>query len=227
MPILKYMGWVGASLVVFLLYADWYLPRPVTERYGDTIDRPVIRITSLQPPPERIFIDTSVSTLVPPPRSFEDTVPSRTSPSVQSHASLGALAIIERETPPRTSKATSERPAPSILDVSESRGTLTEADRLDIPHLQHEAPAQRISSVKRMTSPNVAVIPASNEVVQQRRGAANKAADVEKSKPGSLDRKKKAAKTDRSKAAVEVKPCLPNVFGGILKALNISRGCET
>ena len=228
MPILKYIGWVGASLVVFLLYADWYLPRPVTKPSGETINRPVIRIASLQPPPERIFIDTSVPTFVPPPMFFEDTAPSRTSPPLQSRASPEALGLIERETPPRTIKDTSERPATSILDLSESRGTLTEADRLDMPHLQPAARAQRISSVKRTAPPSVAaIIPASNGVVQHRRRAANNTADVEKSKLGSQHRKKNDTKTDRPKAVVEVKPCLPNAFAGMLKVLNISRGCET
>jgi hypothetical protein len=105
---------------------------------------------------------------------------------------------------------------------------LTEADRRDIPHLQHEAQAQRISSVNRRAPPNVAaIIAASNAVVQRTHGAANKAAHVEKSKLGSQHRKKKVAKTDRSKAVVQAKSCPPNAFAGMLKALNISRGCET
>jgi hypothetical protein len=159
---------------------------------------------------------------------FEDTAPSPTSIPLQSHASPGALALIERETPPRTTKDTNERPAPSKHDVSESRGTLTEADRRDIPHLQHEAQAQRLSSVNRTAPPNVAaIIAASNAVVQHTRGAANKTAVPEKSKLGPQHRKKKAARTDRSKAVVQVKSCLPNAFAGMLKALNISRGCET
>jgi hypothetical protein len=228
MPVLKYIGWVGVSLVVFLFVADWFLPKRVRESHGDTIRRPVIRITSLQPPPERIFIDTSVPTIVPPPMLFEDTAPSPTSQPLQSHASPGALALIERETPPRTIKDNSERPGPSKHDVSESRGTLTEADRRDIPHLQHEAQAERISSVNRRAPPNLApIIAASNAVAQHTRGAPNKTADVEKPKLGPQHRKRKAAKTDGSKAVVQVKSCLPNAFAGMLKALNISRGCET
>ena len=227
MPILKYIGWVGASLVVFLFYADWYLPRHVTESSGATINRPV-RITSLQAPPERIFIDTSVPTIVPSPTLFEEVPPSGISPLMQSTASSGAMALMESWATRRTTMDASERPAPSKHDVSESRGTLTEADRLDLPHRQHEAPARRISSVNRRPPPNVAaMIPASNGVVQQTRGAAVKTANVEKSKVGSQHSKKKAAKTDRSKAVVQVKSCLPNPFGDMLKALNISRGCET
>src|SRR6188472_2695210 len=98
MPILKYIGWVGASLVMFLFYADWYLPKPVAEHSGDTINRPIIRITSLQTSPERIFIDTSVPTIFPPANSFGGTAPSPISPALQSHSSLGALALAESET---------------------------------------------------------------------------------------------------------------------------------
>jgi hypothetical protein len=98
---------------------------------------------------------------------------------------------------------------------------LTEADRLGIPHVQ-DAGAQRISSVKR--PPNAgAIIPASNGAVQRRRAAANKKADVEKTKLGPQQQKKKGG---RSNAIVEVKPCLPNAFAGVLKALNISRECK-
>src|SRR5688572_30550501 len=100
MPILKYIGWVGSSLVVVLLCADWYLPRPVTESSGVAIDRPAIRIAFLQPPPERIFIDTSVPTIVPPPVLFEATDPSRASQPLQSNRSSGALTLIERDAPP-------------------------------------------------------------------------------------------------------------------------------
>ena len=185
----------------------------MTEPAGDTVNRPVIRITSLQQPPEQVFIDTSLPTIAPPPMLFGDTVPSQTSPPLRP-----------------TTTATSERLAASILDVSESRDTLTDADRLDISQRQREAPAQQISSVERMAPPNVAaIIPqrASNEVVRHRRVAANKTGDVEKSKPRPQHRKKQAAKTERSKAAVEFKPCPSNAFGDLLKALNMSRGCET
>ena len=103
MPILKYMGWVGASLFALLLLANWYLPRPVTEPAGDTVNRPVIRITSLQQPPEQVFIDTSLPTIAPPPMLFGDTVPSQTSPRCN-RTPLWALTIIERETLRPTTK---------------------------------------------------------------------------------------------------------------------------
>jgi hypothetical protein len=41
---------VGASLFV----ADWYLPKPLPEPARNGINRPVIRIASVQQPPERL-----------------------------------------------------------------------------------------------------------------------------------------------------------------------------
>lgn len=38
---------------------------------------------------------------------------------------------------------------------------------------------------------------------------------------------KSATNTDRSKLAVEAKPCQSNAFGSLLKVLNLSSGCQT
>jgi hypothetical protein len=38
---------------------------------------------------------------------------------------------------------------------------------------------------------------------------------------------KRTANMDRSKATIEIKSCRPNAFGSLLKALNLSPGCET
>ena len=144
---------------------------------------------------------------------------------------LSTLAIIELETPPRTTKTASEPLARSTVGMSESRDTLTRADRLEITYVQYEPPTQPISSVEPMNPTDVKpMIPQQppNKVAQRRPGANEKKVVVAKPKPrpkhpGS----KKAAKTDRSKATIEIKACRPNGFDGLLKALNISPGCET
>lgn len=87
MPIGRYIAWVGASLLALLFVADWYLPKPLPEPAGDAINRPVIRIASVQQPPERISIDTSQPTIVPPPTLVGDPAQSEPSPPLQSHAS--------------------------------------------------------------------------------------------------------------------------------------------
>jgi hypothetical protein len=89
MPIVRFITWVGTSLLALLFVADWYLVKPLPEPAGDGINRPVIRIASVQQPPERIIIDTSQPTIVPPPTLFTDVAPSEPSP-LQSYASAVA-----------------------------------------------------------------------------------------------------------------------------------------
>ena len=104
MPIVRFMTWVGASLIALLFVADWCLPKPLQEPAGDAINKPVIRIASVQQPPERIIIDTSQPTIVLPPMLFTDAAPSEPSP-VQSHASAV--------------------PPPTVIDVDKKRRKVT------------------------------------------------------------------------------------------------------
>lgn len=91
MPIGRYIACVGTLLLVLLLVANWFLPQSLAEPAGDEINRPVIRIASVQQPPERIVIDTNVPTIVPPPIItpapvlVEEARPSESVP-LQSHA---------------------------------------------------------------------------------------------------------------------------------------------
>ena len=86
MPIGRYIACVGASLLALLFAVDWYLPKPLPELADDAINRPVIRIASIQHPPERIVIDTTQPTIVPAPTLVAEAVPDEPSP-MQSHAS--------------------------------------------------------------------------------------------------------------------------------------------
>jgi hypothetical protein len=94
MPIGRYIAWVGASLLALLFVADWYLPKPLPEPAGNGINRPVIRIASVQQPPERIIIDTSQPTIVPPPTVVGDAAQSELSPPPQSYASAVSPAMV-------------------------------------------------------------------------------------------------------------------------------------
>ena len=71
MPIVRYIFWVGTSLLALLFVANWLLPEPPPEPVHEAIDKPVIRITSIQQSPERVVIDTNQPTIVPPPALFE------------------------------------------------------------------------------------------------------------------------------------------------------------
>jgi hypothetical protein len=86
MPIGRYLCWVGGSLLALLFAVDWYLPNSSPEPARDAINRPVIRIASVQQPPERIVIDTSQPTIVPPPTLVAEAVPEQPLP-MRSYAS--------------------------------------------------------------------------------------------------------------------------------------------
>ena len=50
---------------------SWFVPQPVAEPIRSGIDRPVIRISSVEKLPERVDIDTSLPTIVPAPNVFD------------------------------------------------------------------------------------------------------------------------------------------------------------
>ena len=66
MPVGRYIAWVGASLLALMYIADWWSPQSLTEAAGDQVERPAIRIASLERPPELVVYDTSLPTIVPP-----------------------------------------------------------------------------------------------------------------------------------------------------------------
>ena len=67
MPLLRYFGFAGSALVILLFGLSWCFPQPVSEPIRSGIDRPVIRISSVEKLPDRVDIDTSLQTIVPPP----------------------------------------------------------------------------------------------------------------------------------------------------------------
>jgi hypothetical protein len=87
MPILRYIVWVGTSLLALLFVANWFLPEPPQEAAHEAIEKPVIRIASVQRPPDSIFIDTDQPMTVPPPMPSESAIPDVPSP-LQAYASV-------------------------------------------------------------------------------------------------------------------------------------------
>jgi hypothetical protein len=65
MPLLKYFGFVGSTLLLLLLALNWLMPEVKTESVNADVDKPVIRISSIEKLPEKIDIDTKFSTIVP------------------------------------------------------------------------------------------------------------------------------------------------------------------
>ena len=87
MPIARYIVWVGTSLLALLFVANWFLPESLPEPAHEAIDKPVIRIASIQQPPERVVIDINQPTIAPPP-PFESADSGSPSP-LQSYTSVG------------------------------------------------------------------------------------------------------------------------------------------
>jgi hypothetical protein len=94
MPIRRYLTWVGTSLLALLFLADWLLPKSLPEPMPDATAKPVIRIASVQQPPERVVIDTTQPTIIPPPTMVvkEDAIASK--PPLQSYASVAPISTL-------------------------------------------------------------------------------------------------------------------------------------
>ena len=102
MPVGRYMGWVAAALLALMFMADWCLPKSLPEPSCEAINRPAIRIASMQQPPERIVIDTSQATIVPPPPPIDEPVPAAPpQPPLQSYASTPAPPTVVNVDQPR------------------------------------------------------------------------------------------------------------------------------
>ena len=133
MPLVRYFGIVGSALVTLLLGISWYLPQPTTESAHASIDKSTIRITSIQKPLERVFIDTSLPTIVPQPSAIIVAVqppqaalatpgPSPTGPTLSDSVRKKQVAKkpypLKRLATPRSASPTYTAPS-SIMQVTE------------------------------------------------------------------------------------------------------------
>jgi hypothetical protein len=100
MPLVRYFVAVGSVLLALLFMANWYLPPQAASAAAADVDRTVIRLRSAQKWPERIVIDTSLPTIVPPPAKVADNLPERSSPDVRSPKEAYALLTPARATAP-------------------------------------------------------------------------------------------------------------------------------
>jgi hypothetical protein len=66
MPLMKYFVFVGSALVLLLLAMNGLSPEPTAEPVYSNVERPVIRISSIETPPERVVFDTSMPYMAPP-----------------------------------------------------------------------------------------------------------------------------------------------------------------
>lgn len=142
---------------------------------------------------------------------------------------LGTLAVMELETPPRTTKPVNEPPAQVTVGLRASNDTLTTADRLEIPHMQFEAAPQPVSLSEPMPPSDQTAIVAqepSKIIKQHKRSASGEKSAIMLPKPRPRQGTSKAtANANRAKPVAKV--CRSGTFDGLFKALNLSTGCQT
>jgi hypothetical protein len=108
MPLGRYFAFIGSTLLALLFLANSYLPQPAAMPARAGVDRTVIRLHSSQKWPERIVIDTSLPTIVPPPARVADSLPARPPPAARPPREALALAM-----PPEVvAPAVARKPAP-------------------------------------------------------------------------------------------------------------------
>ena len=71
MLLVRFFVVVGTGLVLLLIALGWCFPQPAEEPLANVSNRPNIRIASAEQLPERVLIDTSLPTIVPPPSVLE------------------------------------------------------------------------------------------------------------------------------------------------------------
>ncbi|MGX0960352.1 type IV secretory pathway VirB10-like protein [Bradyrhizobium japonicum] len=159
---------------------------------------------------------------------------------------FSTLAVMELETAPRMTKPVNAPPVQATVGLRVSADTLTTADRLEIPHMQFEAPPQPVSVSKPMPPPQTAIVaqqPLKIIAPHQRTASGRKFAVVlprprpgqgrskqtskETSKETSKQTSKAIVNAKRANPVAEVKPCRSGVFDGLFKVLNLSTGCQS
>ena len=143
MPIGRYMAWVGTALLALLFVTNWFLPASLAEPLGDEINRPVIRIASIQQRPERIVIDTNLPTIVPPPTLSADAAtdepPLQVRPSAPAIPRISVAAAEKRK--PKTKKQVNEvaakapRAVPTMLVARSGTATNAPPNRLSFANI--------------------------------------------------------------------------------------------
>jgi len=107
MPLGRYCVFIGSLLLALLFLADWYLP-PIAPPARAELDRSIIRLHSRHRWPERIVIDTSLPTIVPPPATVAEILPEKSPPRDRSPREAFAQAA----PPQAVAPAIAAKPAP-------------------------------------------------------------------------------------------------------------------
>ena len=146
---------------------------------------------------------------------------------------LGAMVAIRFgiPTPPPNVRASPEQ---RTVGNSFSQDTLTKADKLEIAYVRVPVvavePVMLVTRAPDETPPKPRSSTATPKIVSRQGHDPN----AKKSAAASPDRRikiqepKKIKNDDRAKATVDLRPCRrPEGFAGLLRALNLSPGCDT
>ena len=110
MPLGRYFVFTGGMLLALLFLADWYMPQLAATPARAEVDRTIIRLHSLRKWPERIVIDTSLPTIVPPPAEIAEAPRVKPLPVARPPREAFALATpIQAATPAIASKPAPKR----------------------------------------------------------------------------------------------------------------------
>ena len=114
MPIARYFLFVGGVLLALLLAVDALFPQQavVASRGASSVDKTVVRIRSDQKPPERVFYDTSLPTIVPPPAVTAQVTAPVVAPAVAAASADATAQTRVRETFAQFVPAEAKKPEP-------------------------------------------------------------------------------------------------------------------
>ncbi|UPJ96402.1 hypothetical protein [Bradyrhizobium sp. 172] len=162
MPLIKYFVYVGSALVLFLVGIGLCFPQPGPDTITSDAERPAIRISSAEHPPERVVIDTRLPRIVPLPS--EDFAPPPTPVEPAQQRIQDAFAGLKADGPQfKTSKVG--------VDVAKAKHvTKREPAKKVVAHRApplNTAPAPTYSAQKSTPSTRMSLLEALRERLEQ------------------------------------------------------------
>jgi len=141
---------------------------------------------------------------------------------------LGAVVAVSAG-PPTPTPNVEASPEQMTIATGSSRDTLTKADRLEIGYIPIRVAAEPVTPASDETSPQPLSFPIPKIVSRHWHDHnAKKLATESPDRRIKIQQPKNGKSVNRSKATVELRPCRrPEGFAGLLRALNLSPGCDT
>jgi hypothetical protein len=145
---------------------------------------------------------------------------------------VGAMVAIKAGTPPPTPNARASL-CETTIAIDSSRDTLTEADKLEIAYVRAPLVEEPVTQVTKAPVENPLRSPGSTatpKIVSRHWHDPNgkKSASASSGRSIKIQQSKNHENGNGGKATVDLKSCRPpEGFAGLLRALNLSPGCDT